>query len=86
MVGVISLGTSNHFPPIAGSKCMNPVTLPPGRARLATKPLPTGLPTSTNTIGIVRVRCRFPGDEPARRGAITSQPILGGLHHHYCRL
>ena len=21
-----------------------------------------------------------------RIGAITSQPVLGGLHHHYCRI
>src|SRR5262249_52986439 len=43
---------------IAASTLMNPVTLPPGRARLATKPSPTGSPTSANTIGIVRV-CRY---------------------------
>ena len=31
-----------------------PVRLPPGRARLATKPEPTGSETLTNTIGIAR--------------------------------
>jgi hypothetical protein len=31
------------------------VTLPPGRAKLSTKPEPTGSMTCTNTIGIVRV-------------------------------
>jgi len=40
---------------MAGSKAWNPVMLPPGRARLATKPLSTGSPTCENTIGIVRV-------------------------------
>jgi hypothetical protein len=31
--------------------------LPPGRAKLATKPAPTGSMTTTNTIGTVRVAC-----------------------------
>ena len=35
----------------------SPVTLPPGRARLATMPLPTGSPAIANTIGIVEVAC-----------------------------
>ena len=35
----------------------NPVALPPGRARLETKPAPTGSMTITNTIGRVRVAC-----------------------------
>jgi hypothetical protein len=34
-----------------------PVTLPPGRARLATRPLPTGSPATANTIGITDVAC-----------------------------
>ena len=36
---------------------MNPVALPPGFARLATKPAPTGSTVITNTIGTVRVAC-----------------------------
>ena len=32
--------------------------LPPGRARLATKPSSTGSLTCANTIGMVRVACR----------------------------
>jgi hypothetical protein len=35
-----------------------PVTLPPGRDRLATRPLASGSPTLTITIGIVRDACR----------------------------
>src|SRR5215211_1435968 len=31
---------------------VNPVTMPPGRARLDTKPLATGSPTSVNTMGL----------------------------------
>ena len=33
------------------------MTLPPGRARLATKPLPTGSPATANTIGMTDVAC-----------------------------
>ena len=36
---------------------MKPVALPPGRARLSTKPAPTGSATTGNTIGTVRVAC-----------------------------
>src|SRR6516225_5706276 len=36
---------------------MKPVVLLPGRARLATKPAPTGSTTPINTIGIVLVSC-----------------------------
>jgi hypothetical protein len=48
--------------PVLGSKLDNqlamnlkPVALPPGRARLWTKPAPTGSATAANTIGTVRV-------------------------------
>src|SRR5262249_48922752 len=43
--------------------------LPPGRARLDTKPCPTGSTTSTKTIGMVRVRgcsAATAGEVPAR--------------------
>jgi len=33
------------------------VTLPPGCARLATSPVPTGSPTAAKTIGISEVAC-----------------------------
>ena len=39
------------------SNWVNPVVLPPGRARLATKPRLTGSVASTNTIGTVLVTC-----------------------------
>jgi hypothetical protein len=34
-----------------------PVTLPPGRARLPTRPVPTGSPAAANTIGMTDVAC-----------------------------
>src|SRR5262249_20092194 len=43
---------------VAGGARMKPVTLPPGRASVSTKPAPTGSATCTNTIGTVRVACR----------------------------
>src|SRR5215813_4141567 len=55
--GASSLSNSSHLPGIVDSILVNPVTLPPGRGKLATKPLRTGSVTTANTIGMVRV-CR----------------------------
>src|ERR1700738_3195449 len=55
--GAICLSSSSHFPLKLYSNCMKPVVLPPGRARLSTRPLPTGSTAIANTIGIVRVAC-----------------------------
>jgi len=57
MPGATCLSISSHFPTIDGAKLVKPVVLPPGRAMLATKWLPTGSDTPTNTIGMVRVSC-----------------------------
>ena len=54
MLGAISLSNSNHLLLIEDATFVKPVALPPGREMLFTKPLPTGSPTCTNTIGIVR--------------------------------
>src|SRR4051794_32942689 len=43
--GSISLSSSTHLPAIVDSRLVKPVTLPPGRSRLARKPSPTGLET-----------------------------------------
>src|SRR5262249_56255688 len=56
--GTSCLSSSSHFGLIPYSNVANPVTLPPGRVRLATKPAPTGSGTVTNTIGTVRVARR----------------------------
>ena len=42
---------------MVGSMLVKPVRLPPGRDKLAAKPLPTGSATPTNTIGISPVSC-----------------------------
>ena len=52
----ISLSSSTHLPAIVGSVVkLKPVTLPPGRAKFATKPRPIGSATSAKTMGMVRV-------------------------------
>ena len=66
--GAIPLSNSNHLPPNVSSTLVNPVTLPPGRDRLATKPSPTGSETTTNVIGIVRVSLRW-CEQGSRRAA-----------------
>ena len=45
---------SSHFAPMLNSNKINPVALLLGRARLATKPAPTGSTACANTIGTVR--------------------------------
>ena len=48
--------SSSHLPPIVGSILVKPVTLPPGRGKLATKPLPTGPETVAKTMGMLILR------------------------------
>jgi transposase len=55
--GTISLSSSSNFPLMLYSEAVNPVALPPGCAKLTTKPAPTGSVTFANTIGTVRVVC-----------------------------
>lgn len=64
--GAISLSSSIHFALMPNSNNVNPVALPPGRAKLVTKPEPTASVTCTNTIGTLRVA--------ASRGATTVAP------------
>src|SRR6266446_1815670 len=45
--GTISLSRSSHFAPKVGSRWVKPVRLPPGWARLATKPWATGSLTAS---------------------------------------
>jgi len=68
--GAISFSSSSHFPLIPYSNIVNPVALPPGRARLATKPAPTGSITTTKTIGTVLVACN--------NGAVVAVPVAPG--------
>src|SRR6516225_6564696 len=75
--GAISLSSSSHFAQILYSNIVNPVVLPPGRDRLATRPRLTGSLAPTNTMGMSRVtRCRAPTAVPptARRALAQRAP------------
>jgi hypothetical protein len=73
MLGAISFSKFSHLPPTAASTIVNPVMLPPGRGRPATKPEPTGSLTIANTIGMVPVsRCN------AAVTAVIEQKITSG--------
>ena len=50
-----ALSNSSHFAPMLNSNKINPVALLFGRARLATKPAPTGSTACAKMIGTVRV-------------------------------
>jgi len=54
-VGTSSRRNSSRLAANSAEKTLTPVALPPGRARLATNPSPTGSAGTTNTIGIVAV-------------------------------
>ena len=54
-LGTASLSISSLLVFSSGDKLESPVTLPPGRARLATKPAPTGSAAVVITMGMVVV-------------------------------
>ena len=54
-LGTASLSISSLFVASSNVKLVKPVTFPPGRARLATKPSPTGSPAFAITMGMVVV-------------------------------
>ena len=54
-VGSNSRSSSSRFGPTSTFKWVTPVTLPPGRLRLATRPSRTGSLPVVKTIGIVVV-------------------------------
>jgi len=62
---------SSRFGPISTFKLVTPVTLPPGRLRLATQPSCTGSRLVVNTMGIVVVAA-LAGNSATPFGAITS--------------
>jgi hypothetical protein len=55
--GIASLSNSSRFDMSSRTKKVDPVTFPPGRARLATRPDATASPLVVMTIGIVVVAC-----------------------------
>src|SRR5262249_59896105 len=55
--GITSFRSWSRFAAISGKKKDAPVKLPPGRARLVTRPAAIGSPVTVITIGIVVVAC-----------------------------
>src|SRR5262245_49548572 len=55
VLGTSSRSNSNRFAARAVTRKVTPVTLPPGRLRLATRPRPIGSAPIANTIGMVAV-------------------------------
>jgi hypothetical protein len=53
--GTTSRKSSSRLPARSAARVARPVTLPPGLARLATRPLLTGSPAVANTIGMTDV-------------------------------
>ena len=84
ILGASCLSSSNHFPLMLYSKLVNPVALPPGRARLWTNPAPTGSVTFSITTGMVRVATLPPDasiDQAIENLLRTSQnefPVVDG--------
>ena len=67
-LGMICFKRSSCLPLISGARAASPVMFPPGRARLATNPLPIGSVSVAMTIGIVEVASFTPRvtDGPTR--------------------
>jgi hypothetical protein len=63
-----------------------PVTLPPGRPRLATSPAATGSLPTVNTIGIDAVACSSCNSRsgPSRNETMELIQRLGGLPRLFC--
>ena len=53
--GAISRSSPSRFESTTPENIVTPVTLPPGRLRLSTRPSLTGSAPASNTIGIVAV-------------------------------
>ena len=65
--GTISHKSCSRLPCKPAARSDRPVTLPPGRARLATMPAPTGSPTAMKTTGMP-----FPAALPTLAGTVPN--------------
>jgi hypothetical protein len=71
-VGIASLNSSTRLPASSVTKALNPVTLPPGRGRLATTPESSGSPIAA----AVRVSTSRRTASCARLCCICSRPVM----------
>src|SRR5262249_1769233 len=65
--GTTSRKSSRRLPARSAAWDDRPVTLPPGRARLGTRPVPTGSFAAPNTIGITDVTSLAASTPPSHR-------------------
>ena len=72
--GATSLSSSSNLALAPNSTFVKPVMLPAGRAKLSTKPWPTGSPTCANTTGILSVTCRNAATLGVPDARMTSDP------------
>jgi len=70
--GINALSSSRRLPMTCQDIRLNPVTLPPGRARLSTIPLAIGSELPPMTIGMVPVVCLAAMDARVADATITS--------------
>ena len=79
-VGESSRRISTHLVAVENSKRVKPVALPPGRAKLATNPCPTGSLTFTNIVGML-----FVSLFTAANAAVPSVMSTSGRHGNQFR-
>src|SRR5215467_2236882 len=70
--GTTSRKSPRRLPTRSGTWFDRPVTLPPGRARLATRPVLTGSPVAAKTMGMTDVACLAAKTMPVPDVTITS--------------
>jgi hypothetical protein len=64
------------FPDSSDNNVLTPVTLPPGRFMLVTRPLPTGSPPTMKTIGIGEARTCCASSSFTKKPTKTITPTL----------
>ena len=72
--GTIALSSSMRLATSPAARVVTPVMFPPGRARLATRSLPTGSATKVKTMGMVVVACLA-----ARAASVVNVTMTSGL-------
>src|SRR5262249_10802544 len=73
--GATCLSSSSHLTLRPYSYAENPVVLPPGRAKLATRPAPTGSISPANTIGTAKGLRRLQIDDEFELGCLNNRKV-----------
>jgi hypothetical protein len=75
--GTTSRKSSSRLRAVSVCCCDRPVMLPPGRARLTTRPVPIGSPDAAVTIGMTDVACLAVDLEPDEFGGDLGEALFG---------